>query len=132
MNEPPGPAFSPQRVLVASANPLFGRGLEHLVHQRWQHTATRLTSSMSETLTALQTWQPDLVIVDYDDHTIERTTFLNQFVTGEHPMQVMLVSLQANGHAVIYDRRSLTPDQMEDWLTAPPAATQPFSPLQES
>jgi cytochrome c oxidase subunit 2 len=31
-------------------------------------------------------------------------------------MQVMLVSLQASGAVVVYDRKSFTPDEMENWL----------------
>jgi cytochrome c oxidase subunit II len=68
-------------------------------------------------LEVLETWQPDVVIVDYDDHKIERGEFLNYFVKSQRPMQVMLVSLQENGSVVVYDRRVLTSDQAEDWLS---------------
>jgi cytochrome c oxidase subunit 2 len=74
---------------------------------------------MSETIYNLENWRPELVVVDYDDHTINRAEFLNHFVSDEWPMQVVLVSLQANGRVVVYDRRTLTPDQAEDWLNLP-------------
>jgi cytochrome c oxidase subunit 2 len=65
----------------------------------------------------MEAWQPNLVIVDYDDKSISRAEFLHQFVTGNLPMQVMLVSLQASGAVVVYDRRTLTPAQAQDWLS---------------
>jgi len=71
------------------------------------------------TLARLESWQPDLVIVDHDDQTIQRGEFLSHFITGDRPMQVMLVSLQASGAVVVYDRRSLSPAQAEDWLNLP-------------
>lgn len=106
-----------RRILIASANPLFSQGLKKLLSERWQHIAEmRLVSSMDDTLHALKNWLPDLVVLDYDDHSLNRVEFLNHFVAGETPMQVMLVSLQASGDVVVYDRRTLTTAQMEDWL----------------
>lgn len=106
-----------RRVLIASANPLFGKGLQNLLTRRDDAIQIRLAQSMKETLDALSDWQPDLVIVDYDDQTIDRGKFLGHFVSEERPMQVMLVSLRASGAVVVYDRKTLTPDQAEDWLS---------------
>jgi len=110
-----------RRVLIASANQLFGKGLEKLFVQKWGSKAVqiRLAISMTETIYNLENWRPDLVVVDYDDKTINRAEFLNHFVSDEWPMQVVLVSLQANGRVVVYDRRTLTPDQAENWLNLP-------------
>ncbi len=71
---------------------------------------------MEQTLAALDELQPDLVIVDFDDRTINREDFLSHFVTDERPMQVVLISLQSTGAVVVYDRRKLTPSQAENWL----------------
>lgn len=60
-----------------------------------------------------------MVIVDYDDRTIHREEFLSHFIFGDRPMQVVLVSLQASGEVVVYDRRTMTPAQAEDWLSLP-------------
>ena len=110
-----------RQVLIASANQLFGKGLEKLFVQKWGSKAIqiRLATSMAETIYNFENWRPDLVVVDYDDHTINRAEFLNHFVSDERPMQVVLVSLQANGRVVVYDRRTLTPDQAENWLNLP-------------
>ncbi len=117
-----------RRVLIASANPLFARGLEKLItrpsegRRHWEGRAVdiHLVSSMAEVTAALENWQPDLVIVDYDDvdkpGAIQREAFLSRFFAGEQPMQVMLVSLGASGEVIVYDRRTLTPAQAEDWL----------------
>jgi cytochrome c oxidase subunit II len=113
---------SVQRVLIASGNPLFGRGLEKILRQRNSANPPeiRMVSSMAETHSQMEEWQPELVIVDYDDHTIDRSKFLGYFVASDTPMQVMLVSLQASGAVVVYDRKTLTPAQAEDWLSLSP------------
>lgn len=108
----------PRRVLIASANPLFREGLRKVYAQRWGDKAaiTGMPTNMEETMQMLETHQPDLVIVDYDDQNINRAEFLNRFVTGENPMQVALVSLKESGQVVVYDRRRLTSAQAENWL----------------
>ena len=111
----------PRRVLLVSANPLFREGLRKMYAARWNGKASIIATpaSMAEALSALDTYEPDLVIVDFDDKTINRDEFLNRFVTGKTPMQIMLVSLQESGQVVIYDRRTLTPAQAENWLNDP-------------
>lgn len=114
-----------RRVLIASANPLFARALRSLVAQRWEgrRVEVRMASSTDEATAILDSWQPDLVILDYDDlgepGSNKRAAFLSHFITGERPMQVMLVSLRESGEVVVYDRRTLTPAQAEDWLDLP-------------
>jgi cytochrome c oxidase subunit 2 len=107
-----------RRVLIASANPLFGKGLRNLFGQRWGSAAqiVGLTSTMEQTFQALDDLQPDLVIVDYDDRSMNREEFLNHFVASERPMQVVLMSLQTTGAVVVYDRRTLSAAQAEKWL----------------
>ena len=108
----------PRRVLIVSANPLFREGLRKVYAERWGNKAmiTGMPTNMEETISMLETHQPDLVIVDHDDQTINRDEFLNRFVTGETPMQVALVSLKESGQVVVYDRRRLTSAQAENWL----------------
>ncbi|MBW7919422.1 MAG: hypothetical protein H3C52_08985 [Anaerolineales bacterium] len=72
-----------------------------------------------ETLTLLESLRPDLVIVDYDDATINRDEFLERFMEGESPMQVVLVSLGSTEPVVLYQRKRLTAAQAEAWLTNP-------------
>ncbi len=109
-----------RRVLIVSANPLFREGLRKLYAERWgEKSATvSLLTTLEEALPALET-RPDLVIVDYDDKAINRDVFMKGFVAGEAPMQVMLVSLQESGQVVVYDRRTMTFAQAEDWLSNP-------------
>jgi len=110
-----------RQVLIVSANPLFREGLRKVYAERWQKKAViaALPTTLQDAFAALEKHSPDLVIVDYDDKTINRDQFMNAFLSGETPMQVMLVSLQESGHVVVYDRKSLTPSQAEDWLTNP-------------
>ena len=110
-----------RRVLIASANPLFREGLRKVYAERWGHKAeiVAMLSTMEETLTALETLQPDLMIVDYDDTNINREEFLSRFLAGESPMRVVLVSLGSTEPVVIYHRERMTSAQADDWLSDP-------------
>lgn len=112
---------SPRRVLIASANPLFREGLRRVYVERWGSRAELIgtPATMEDTLQALETLRPDLVIVDYDDESMNRAEFLNRFVASQSSMKVVLVSLDEAGRVVVYDRRQLTAEQAEDWLNDP-------------
>lgn len=125
MGESSNNAANLRRVLIASANPLFARALENMIHQHWKTrgVTVRMAESLEEALNTLDAWQPHLVIVDYDDvgrpGAISREAFLGYFISGRSAMQVMLVSLRESGEVVVYDRRTLTPAEAEDWLDLP-------------
>lgn len=110
-----------RKVLIASANPLFREGLRKLYAARWgdQAIVVGMPSTMEETLTSLETLNPDLVIVDHDDTNINREEFLERFMEGESPMQVVLVSLGSTEPVVLYQRKRLTAEQAEAWLANP-------------
>jgi len=130
----------PWRILIASSHPLFAEGLRSLLHKRQQMDAivVGMVSTIDDALDALKTLQPDLVIVDYDDHHVNRDEFLARFVEGEGRLRVVLLSLKEGGsEAIVYDRRTLAASQIEDWLEewtdvkTPPSPTQLF-PVDES
>ncbi len=108
-----------QKVIISSANPLFAQGLEKILRHRHQEDQIEIRhmKNMEETVLGLEQWEPDVVVVDYDDQTINRSEFLHHFVRGELPMRVMLVSLRAGGAVVVYNRQTLSTDQAEDWLS---------------
>jgi cytochrome c oxidase subunit 2 len=108
-----------QKVIISSANPLFAQGLEKILLRKHQEGQIEIlhVKNMEETVLGLEQWEPDVVVVDYDDHTINRSEFLHYFVRGELPMRVMLVSLRASGVVVVYNRQTLSTDQAEDWLS---------------
>src|SRR5574340_108081 len=123
------------KVLIASANLLFRKGLEKMVAEGYSPSVSIQTAtSTGEALEKMEAWQPDLVIVDYDDSSISRTDFLRHFIEGNSTIQLLLVSLQASGDVVVYDRRTLTPAEAQDWLHLPtenPLSTQPSEPPHE-
>lgn len=108
-----------RHVIIASANPLFGKGLLRLFEGHWKHMSREimLTTSLAETITKIESFQPDLVIIDCDDEQISRTEFLNYFVSQAQPMQVMLVSLKDTGAVMVYDRKMMTSNQIDEWLS---------------
>lgn len=107
-----------RRVLIASANPLFSKGLSKLFRERWKDHAevVGVTTHMDGALEMMEKHKPDLVILDYDDRNLNREEFLAHFVSGSQPLQLMLVSLKESGAVVVYDRRTLSFAQLEDWL----------------
>ncbi len=113
-------AGRPQRVLIISSHALFGEGLRSLLRERdLDFDVVGLLSTIEEAVSALDTLEPDLVIVDYDDETIDRETFLTRFVGGKSEMRVVLLSLlegEQGQEAVVYDRRTLAASQMDEWL----------------
>jgi len=112
-----------RRVIIVSANPLFREGLRRVYAEKWRGRAEIVATpqALDEALQAIQFFTPDLVIVDYDDKTINREAFLNHFVSEKTPMQVMLVSLSESGEALVYDRKRMTPAQAENWNPWPDA-----------
>lgn len=112
------PALPTRRVLIASSHALFGQGLRSLLHER--STAgvevVGMVSDLEQALEAIEELDPDLVIVDYDDRALNRDEFLARFVEGEKKMRLVLISLQSERDALIYDRRTLAASQITDWL----------------
>lgn len=108
------------RVLIVSQHPVFGEGLARLLVRRSAAPLELLgrVDNLDAALAALDTQQPDLVIVDCDDAAINREAFLARFVAGQRPVRVVLMSLNEKGPVVLYDRRTLAASQGEDWLSA--------------
>ena len=106
------------RILIASANPLFGRGLERIIGDNYATTPRdiHLVKTMSEIQAEMESWMPEIVIVDSDDQNISQSEFLKNFVSGRQPMQVLLVSLNDSGTYVVYDRKILNFTEVEQWL----------------
>ena len=110
--------ISPRRVLIASSHPLFGQGLRSLLKERHgDHVqVVGMVSSLAEAVTAINQQNPDLVIVDYDDENLNREEFLARFVESEKKLRVVLLSLQSGGDALVYDRRTLSASQIDNWF----------------
>lgn len=107
-----------RQVLIASSHPLFAQGLRSLLQARhgMDVSVVGVVSSLSEAIAAIDRLNPDLVIVDYDDQALNRDEFLARFVEGEKKLRVVLLSLQSGGEALVYDRRTLSASQIDNWL----------------
>lgn len=116
-----GEEKGPLRVVIASANPIFREGLRKVYAMRWGRKAlvVGMPATLNETLAALEMLEPDLVIVDHDDNTINREEFLIGFLTSGLPMRVVLVSLDTTEPVIVYHRKNLTAAQAEAWLRNP-------------
>ena len=69
---PTAPTFT-RRVLIASGHSLFGQGLRSLLQDRKNAgvEVVGMVSDLQGAIEALEQLNPDLIVVDYDDHTIE-------------------------------------------------------------
>lgn len=108
----------PQRVLIASSHALFGQGLRSLLQARPEADVevVGIVSNLEEAISALDSLNPDLVIVDYDDERLNREEFLAHFVEVDRKLRVVLLSLQDGEEAIVYDRRTMAAAQIDDWL----------------
>ncbi|MCJ7703798.1 MAG: hypothetical protein MUO62_19640 [Anaerolineales bacterium] len=112
---------TPLHVLIASSHTLFGKGISSLLENRWgdQVKILGLVTSLEETLQALTSLMPNLLIVDYDDEHLNRDEFLGYFIKEVTEIRIVLLSLK-NGHegadAIVYDRKTLSASKIEDWL----------------
>jgi chemotaxis response regulator CheB len=117
-SEPTQSPGAPRRILIASGHSLFGHGLRNLLLE--QHGAkievVGIVANIEEALVALESLDPDVIVVDYDDEMLNRDEFLARFVEGEKKLRVVLLSLQNPDEALVYDRRSMAASQIDDWL----------------
>ncbi len=107
-----------RRVLIASGHGLFAQGLRSLLSERQAAgvEVVGVVKNLEQAMAALERLDPDLIIVDYDDVSLNRDEFLARFVEGQKKLRVVLLSLQSGKEALVYDRRSLEASQIDDWL----------------
>lgn len=107
-----------QRILIASTHSLFSQGLRSLLENREgaDIQIVGMVGSVQEAIEALDSLSPDLIIVDYDDETLNRDEFLARFVEGDKKLRVVLLSLDEANEALVYDRRTLAASEVDDWL----------------
>jgi DNA-binding NarL/FixJ family response regulator len=110
--------YKPRRILIASRHALFGQGLRSLLLERKQVEVeiVGVVTDLNKAMNALEELKPDLVIVDYDDEMLNRDEFLTRFVEGDQQLRVVLLSLQGDNNAIVYDRRSMAASQIDQWL----------------
>jgi DNA-binding NarL/FixJ family response regulator len=115
---PEDPQNKTLRVLIASNHDLFSHGLRSLLKKRLRAKIdfVGVVSSTTEVIHALQTLHPDLIIIDYDDVTLNREELLVHFVGGVGRSRVILISLSNPEQAMLYDRRELSLSQIENWF----------------
>jgi DNA-binding NarL/FixJ family response regulator len=106
------------RVMIASSNPLFGMSLQSLLvnHYHLHQSNIIIISNTAEAILKMSQWNFSLIILDNADKQIDKVEFLNHFVEGSQSIQLMLVSLQSSGPAIVYERHSISPDQIIEWL----------------
>ena len=106
-------------VLIVSSHPLFGKGIQRMLETRQAEDVQviGMVATVEDAFRFIEEYNPDLVVVDYDDSHVNRDEFLAHFVGGEKKMRVVLFSLKEGGsNAIVYDRRMMSASQVDDWL----------------
>jgi DNA-binding NarL/FixJ family response regulator len=107
------------KVLIVSSHPLFSQGLRSLLQKRGADKIQiiGMVSGMDEAFEILNSQNPDLVVVDYDDQNLNRDSFLSRIICGAHHLRVVLFSLLEGGsQATVYDLKTMAAAQIDDWL----------------
>ena len=107
------------RVLIASNHALFGEGLRSLLQEReaGDVDVIGVVSSVDEATPFLEEQNPDLILVDHDDETLNREEILARFLETGKELRVVVISLHDGGQeALVYDRRTMSGSQVDDWL----------------
>jgi len=108
-----------RQVLIVSSHPLFGKGIQRMLETRQTEDVQviGIVPTVEAAFAFIEEKNPDLVVVDYDDSDVNRDEFLAHFVGGEQRMRVVLFSLKEGGsNAIVYDRRTMSASQVDDWL----------------
>lgn len=108
-------------VLIASANSIFRNGIIKIFSKRKDFETYSIfhVADNQELLDKFSTLKPSILVIDYDDINIEKSSFMNSFMELEHNAQLLLVSLQQGGDVVFYDRQILSLDEAHQWLQFP-------------
>ena len=109
--EPP----RPRRILIVSHHPIFGEGLRRLfgaVEQGVEVLA--VVDSLEAAWQVEVTQQPDVIVLDYDDEEIALERCLWYLSRGRRPVRVVLLSLQRDEEAVVFDRWVLSSGTVEE------------------
>lgn len=107
------------RVLIASNHALFGEGLRSLLQERkgGDVEVIGVVSSVDEAVPYLERQNPDLILVDHDDELLNRKEILARFLEAGKQLRVVVLSLHDGGQeALVYDRRTMSGSQVDDWL----------------
>lgn len=103
--------------LIVSTNPLFRMSLHSLLVKKYPSSIEiMVVTTIQEAVEKLRHWKASFIILDYDDQKSNRNDLLHFFISGESPLQIMLVSLNSSGSIVVYERQSIPQDQVDDWL----------------
>jgi chemotaxis response regulator CheB len=109
------------RILIASSHALFSNGLRSILENKWGAAIeiVGIVRNLSDATQSLATLKPHILIVDYDDEILNRDEILSNFIQGRSDLRVVLLSLHSGKQgddAVVYDRKTRSASNIEDWL----------------
>ncbi|PKO18262.1 MAG: hypothetical protein CVU39_02150 [Chloroflexi bacterium HGW-Chloroflexi-10] len=112
---------SEQKILIASINPLFTKGIERLLRLRndSEYLKIRTAKSMQDILVAIKKWEPNLVILDYDNEKISPKVFFDSFIESQYETQLLLLSLNNSETVSVYERNVISFEEATNWLESP-------------
>jgi len=109
-----------RRVLIVSSHPLFGQGLRLLLESRPEMDVevVGVVENIIEAIKVVGSQHVNLIVMDNADETIQRDDILTQLMDGERAVRVVFLTLKERGNeAIVYDRRTMSAFQIDDWLS---------------
>ncbi len=109
------PQPRPRRILIVSHHPIFGEGLRRLFNEAQREVdVVAVVDSLEAAWQVEEEQQPDMIVLDYDDREIVLELCLRYLTQGRRPVRVVLLSLQNNEDAVVFDRWVLPSGEVEE------------------
>ncbi len=108
----------PQRVLIVSANELFGQGLRRLLAPLTEVEVVGIATDLDTATELVEQEHPQIVIADYGGEAGLWQHCLARFFRREVGVErVVLLTLGEQGqHAVVYHRFMCPAEAVETWL----------------
>ncbi len=96
--------MSDRRVLIISSHPLFAEGIERILQEDGNLTVVARSRELLEALPLVEQYQPDTVIVDYDEPGLCDTEVVNLLVGNQDERQIIFLTLSGS-RMIVYHRQ---------------------------
>ena len=105
------------RIFIISDRLMFGHGLERLLLNEEAVEVVGRETTIKEAEASLRTLQPDVIIVDKDEISLDTITELLQMISHRPGAKIIHVSLQSN-NLYIYQAAHTKVQSVEDLVEA--------------
>jgi DNA-binding NarL/FixJ family response regulator len=105
------------RIVIISNHLMFGYGLECLLLNQKEMAVVGRETTLGQAITLIKTVQPDIIIVDNDEVSLETIAELLRLVDTNPEVKIIQVSLQSNNLYIYHSARTKV-QSVEDLVKA--------------